>query len=149
MTSMTVTRTIDAPPDRVFAAVSEVGNLPAVVPDVVGIEILSDTGSGVGTRFRETRLMHGKETVTELEVTELVANDRIRMVADSHGTVWDTVFRVRAVGERTELVLTMEARAHGLLPRLLNPVMKGLFKKGLAKHVDAVQEYCERGAPSP
>ena len=40
------------------------------MPDVVKIEMLSDTTSGVGTRFLETRLMRGKEATTELEVTE-------------------------------------------------------------------------------
>ena len=28
--------------------------------------------------------------------------------------------------------------------RLMNPIMKGLFKKGLEKHVDALKAYCER-----
>ena len=150
MSSTTVTRTIDAPQELVFAAVSEVENLPRVVPDIVGIEILGDSDSGVGTRFRETRLMSGKEAVTELEVTEFVENERVRMIADSHGTIWDSVFTVRREAAGTELELRMDANAQKLVPRLLNPVLKGLFKKGLDKHMDAVKDYCERGGqPSP
>ena len=92
MTRTIVARTIDAPVDVVFKAVSEVGNLPNTVPDIVKVEFLSDVKSGVGTRFRETRLMNGKESMTELEVTEFIDNEHVRMVADSHGTVWDSVF---------------------------------------------------------
>lgn len=143
MTQTIVSRTIDAPPELVFAAVSDIENLPAVIPNVVGIEILSESRSGVGTRFLETREMHGKEVVTELEVTECVPGERIRMVADSHGTIWDSVFTVRAAGGRTELVLTMDARAKQLLAGLLNPALKGMIKEGLEKHMDAVKEYCE------
>ena len=38
----------------------------------------------------------------------------------------------------------MEARAHKLLPKLLNPLMKGLYKKGLEKHLNALKIYCEK-----
>ena len=86
MTTTTVTRTIDAPHARVFDAVANVENLPNVVPEVVEIELLSDDAPGVGTRFRETRMMNGKRTRTELEITESIAGERVRMVADSHGT---------------------------------------------------------------
>ena len=143
MTRAIVARTIDAPVDVVFKAVSEVGNLPNTVPDIVKVEFLSDVKSGVGTRFRETRLMNGKESMTELEVTEFIDNEHVRMVADSHGTVWDSVFAVKATGGQTELVLTMDAKAHKLLPKLMNPLVKGLIKKGLEKHMDAVKAYCE------
>ena len=101
-----VTRTIDAPVDVVFEAVSEIGNLPNTVPDIVNVEFLSDVKSGVGTRFRETRLMKGKESTTDLEVTEFIDNEHVRMVADSHGTVWDSVFAVKATRGQTELGIT-------------------------------------------
>lgn len=147
MTRTIVKRSIDAPPDRVFAAVADIPNLTDVNPSVVKIEVLSEKRSGLGTRFRETRLMNGKEAVTELEITEFVPDERIRMVADSHGTIWDTVFTVQAARGRTELELRMDAHAQKLLPKLLNPIFKGLFKKGLDRHMDAVQAYCEGSAP--
>ena len=145
MTRTIVSRTVDAPLDVVFKAVSDIGNLPSTVPDIVKVEFLSDVISGVGTRFRETRLMNGKESTTELEVTEFIDNEHVRMVADSHGTVWDSVFTVKATGGRTELVLSMDAKARKLLPKLMNPLINGLIKKGLDKHMDAVKAYCEGG----
>jgi ribosome-associated toxin RatA of RatAB toxin-antitoxin module len=146
MTRTTVTRTIHAPADVVFRAVSDVANLPSTVPCIVSTELLSETTSGVGTRFRETRDMNGKHHTTDLDVTEYVENERVRMVADSHGTIWDTVFTVRPSGGGTNLEIAMDARAHMLVPRLLNPFMKGLFKKGLDKHIDAVKAYCEQAS---
>ena len=144
MTRTTVNRTINATPAVIFKAVSDINNLPQTVPDIVKVEFLSEVKSGVGTRFRETRLMNGKEARTELEVTEYVENERIRMVADSHGTIWDSIFTVKSAGEHTELTVTMDAKAHKFLPKLMNPLMKGLYKKGLEKHMDAVKTYCEK-----
>jgi len=143
MTTTTVTRSVQAPADRVFAAVAEPESLTEVIPDVVRVMFLTPQHTGRGTRFQETRLMRGKEAMTELEITEHEPPHRVRYVADSHGTVWDTVFAVTSSGEGTEVVLTMEARAHRLLPRLLNPLFKSLIRKGLEKHLDAVKAWCE------
>ena len=144
MTSVSVNRTINAPINKVFNAISNVGNLPDTNPDIVKVEFLSDIKSGLGTKFRETRMMNGKESKTELEVTKFNENSHIRMVADSHGTIWDSVFTVKPIGELTELKLTMDAKAQKLLPKLLNPLLKSLYKKGLEKHIDAVKSFCEK-----
>ncbi|MBT8484413.1 MAG: SRPBCC family protein, partial [Phycisphaerae bacterium] len=122
---------------------SDIPNLPETMPDVVKIEFLTDQRVGLGTKFRETRRMGKREMVTELDVTEFVENDHVRMVADSHGTIWDTLFEVTPTGGGTELTLTMDARAHKLLPRIMNPIMKGFFKKGIEKHLDSLKTHCE------
>ena len=80
MRPISTTRQIDAPIEKVFAAVSDVRNFSEAVPHIVKVEFLTDQKTGVGTRFRETRLMGGKEASTELEVTEYVENDRVRIV---------------------------------------------------------------------
>jgi len=141
MTRFSVTRTIDAPIDLVFQTVSDINHYSKAVPHIVNVEILSDIKLGVGTRFRETRLMNGKEVTTELEVTEFVENDHIRIVADSHGTVWDSIFTVNSADSHTELLLTMDAKAYQFLPKLINPLVKRIIIKGLEKDMDAVKTF--------
>ena len=51
----------------------------------------------------------GREMATGLEVTELVEDQRIHLVAGSHGITWDTVFRVGADGETVVMVMQVEA----------------------------------------
>ena len=86
MTTSVVRRTIKAPRERVFAVVADVRNFKRAVLHIVKVEFLTDREVGLGTRFRETRSRNGKETSTELEVTEYVENERVRLVGDSHGT---------------------------------------------------------------
>lgn len=143
MTRTTVTRRIAAPAERVFAAVSDLEKLPEVVPDIVRVETLSETRSGPGTRFRETRRMGKREASMELEVTECEPPRHLRIVADSHGTVWDSVFTVTEVEGGSELELVMDAKAHKLLPKLLNPIMKGLIRRGVVAQIESVKQYCE------
>jgi hypothetical protein len=143
MVKIIVSRKIKAPIDKIFKAISDIRHLPETNPDIVKIEFVSEVKSGIGTRFIETRLMNGKESRTELEVSELIENEHIRMVADSHGTVWDSIFTIKPIDDQVLLTLSMDAIAHKLLPKLLNPLMKNFYKKGLEKHMDAVQIFCE------
>lgn len=144
MTRFTTTRTIDAPIDLIFKTISNINNYAKAVPHIVKAEILSDIKSGIGTRFRETRLMKGKEATTELEVTEFIENDRIRMVTDSHGAVWDSLFTVKSADGDTHLTLTMDAKAHKLIQKLMIPMIKGMIMEGLEKDMDAVKTHCEK-----
>lgn len=135
---------IEAPAELVFGTISDIRNFAKAVPHIKDVAILSETQSGLGTRFRETRLNNGKEMTTELEVTEFVENDRIRLVADSHGTVWDTLFVVEARDGTTELGVTMEARSYAVLARLTTPLIGGAVQKAIETDMAAVKAYCEQ-----
>jgi uncharacterized membrane protein len=146
MASVTVARSIEAPAGVVFRTVSDINHFSEAVPHIVNVEFLSEVKSGVGTRFRETRVMNGREASTELEVTEYVANDRVRLVSDAGGAVWDTVFTVSASGAETELTMTMDARPHTLAARLAVPFMMRMVKGAVERDMDAVKTFCERPA---
>lgn len=144
MSSMMITRTINAPVDVVFKTVSDIKQFSKAVPHIVKVEFLSDIKSGVGTRFRETRLMKGREAATELEVTEFVVNDRVRLVAESNGTIWDSLFVVKSENGRTLLTMTMEAKTDKLIPKIINFLISGMIKKAVEKDMDAVKAFCEK-----
>lgn len=143
MSQIIIHKTIKAPVELVFRTISDIRNFSKAVPDIVDVEFISGSTYGVGTRFRETRMMYGKEATEELKVTELVENDRIRIVADSHGIVWDSLFTVKEVGGETELTLVMAMTPHKLMARIMTLFMKGSMEKALSKDMDAVKSYCE------
>ena len=148
MTRTRIARTIDAPVEVVFEAVADASNFSKAVPDIARVEFLGESRVGVGTRFRETRVMRGREASTALEVTEYVRNERVRLVADAGGTVWDSLFTVVGVGEggrRTRLELVMEARPYRLMARLLVPLMRRVVAKAVGGDMDAVKGWCEGG----
>jgi carbon monoxide dehydrogenase subunit G len=144
MKPITTARTIDAPLDEVFHVVADIAHFSQAVPQITKVEFLTDQRSGIGTRFRETRLMSGREQQVELEVTEYVPSDRVRLVADAGGTIWDTLFTVTPAGAQTKLAMAMEARAYRLLAKIMNPLIRRMVVKGVERDMDAVKEYCER-----
>ena len=145
MTRTELSRTIDAPLDLVFSTVADIANYSKAVPHIVNVEFLSEVRAGVGTRFRETRVMGGRKATADLHVTEFVANERVRLVSDEGGTVWDTVFSVSPVadGRATRLDMVMDARPHRLMARLMVPLMKNVVARAIAADLDAVKSYAE------
>lgn len=143
MSQTGVSRVIDAPVEHVFDTVAHIENFSKAVPHITDVEFLSEQRRGVGTRFRETRVLRGRQASTELEVTEYVENERIRLVADEGGSIWDSTFTVTPDGEGTKLSLVMEARPHTLVARILNPLTKGIIRKSIEGDMDAVKAFCE------
>jgi hypothetical protein len=144
MSTITVTKSIKAPIELVFKTISDIRNFSKAVDDIINVEFLTSQEYGVGTKFKETRNMNGRETSTELVVTELKENEYIRLVSDAGGTIWDSVFKVKEKDGETELSLVMEAKPYKFLAKLITPFLKGMMKKALDKDLEATKNFCER-----
>ena len=146
---VTVQRTMTCSAERAFEAVTDFDVMPQISSDVLRYDFVDDPPMHLNMKFSETRKMGKDELVTHLQVTEYTKDSsqpHARMVADTHGTIWDTTFDV-VPGEKdgdVVLVIAMHARAHQLLPKLLNPIMQVLFRFGLNSHIDQVKVWCEK-----
>ena len=143
MTRTSISISVDAPIKKVFAAVADVDTFTQRAEAIVHVELLSEQRSGVGTRFRETRMMKGRESQTELEVTEYVENESVRMVADQGGTIWDTIFVVQQLDSKTRIDMTMDAKPYSLAAKLTTPLIKGMVAKFIRKDMEDLKAWCE------
>ena len=145
MPTVSVSREIAAPVEKVFTTVASISEFQKAIPHIISVEILSDVKEGVGTKFKETREMRGKEASTVLEVTEHVPNEHVRIVSDAGGSIWDTVFTTKSQGDGTLLTMVMEARPHKLLAKIFTPLVMKTISGAVARDMDAVKAYCEGG----
>jgi len=141
-----VTRQIQAPIELVFSRISDIERFAEVNEHIVEIEFLTEQRSGVGTRFKETREMNGRRSTTTLELTEYVENDRVRLVADQGGAIWDTVMSVTEKDGATELRMVMDARPYKLMARIVTPLIKGMVTRAVVADMDGLKTNCEKGA---
>lgn len=144
MKTIIVTKNINAPVEKVFNTVAHIEEFSKTVSNVVKVEFLTEQKTGAGTRFRETRLMRGKEASTELQVTEYVKNEKVRLVAKNMGTVWDTTFSVKQENGGTTLTMSMDAKSTNFFAGLMNSMIRGMIAKEVEKDMDAVKVYCEK-----
>ncbi len=144
MSRQAITKEIAAPVPAVFAVLSNAEQFAAALPHVVRTEFVSEQRSGLGTVFRETRSLRGREMTFELQVTEYETDRKVRMVTESHGTVWDTLFEVEPDGEHTRLIVSSDAISERLLPKIRNWLFRGMMAKAVANDLDLLKAYVER-----
>lgn len=132
---ITVSRDIAAPPASVWEVITNVDRYADVLSGVQRVERLDDgTGFGVGTRWRETRTMFGREATEEMEVAAVDPGTGYTVVADSRGTVYTSGFHLEDAGEgRSRLTMTFGAAPSGLVAKVLSATVGRLFVRTTRK----------------
>lgn len=104
-----VEREIAAPPQTVWEVVTDLDHAAETLSGVTRIEVLTDGPYAVGTRWRETRRMMGKEETQELQVTEVDAPRRTTVEAESDGVHYVSTLTVTPTASGTHLLMTFAA----------------------------------------
>ncbi|MCT7353265.1 SRPBCC family protein [Streptomyces sp. 15-116A] len=147
--SVAVERRIAAPRDRVWDALTDLQGMERVLKGVTKVEVLTEGPFDVGTRWRETRRMFGKEATEEMWVTACTPAERYVVEAESHGMHYVSEWDLRADGPAATTVrmtFTGEPTGRqGLLARLLAGLGRGAVRKTIAKDLDDVATSVERG----
>lgn len=126
-----------------WEALTDLGDMPQVLSGVTHVEVLTAGVFGVGTRWRETRRMFGKEATEEMWVTASEPPERYVVEAESHGTHYISEWQLRAEGpSATTVRMTFTGVASGgvtgLLAKILGGVGARAVSKAVAKDLDDV-----------
>lgn len=143
---MTIHETVDAPVETVFDVFADFRKAADRVDGIERIELLTDGPVGLGTRFRETRIMFGRESTEEMEITQFEQNEKYAVEADSCGAHFQTVFRFQPNGRRTAVEMEMRTRVTSLFAKLMWPLeflMAGSMKKMILSDIHQLKQHCE------
>lgn len=131
MSSLTISKHIAAPVDRVFAVFTDVANMAEHIDGIERVEMLSDGPVGVGTRFRETRIMFKREATEELEFTAFKPNASYEVGCESCGCSYNTTFTFTPAGDGTDVTLDLQCRPLTFMAKLMSPI--GILFAGTMK----------------
>jgi uncharacterized protein YndB with AHSA1/START domain len=139
---------IGASPERVFAAMGDMDEWPRWMQGLVRVEKLTAGPFGVGTAWRETRKMFGREASEHFEVTSFEPAGRLALRVDgSKGSSGQGEYRFdyRLVpdGAGTRLRMTAVVDMPGWFARVLGRVFAGAFRKACEKDLSAMKAYLE------
>ena len=149
--SKTVSSTfVAAPIDRVFAVYSNIPNAAERIPDIQKIEMLSEGPVGVGTRWRETRIMFKKEATEEMWISSFDPPRSYTVEAESHGMRYDTRFDFEEADGGTRVTWTFVGTPLTLGAKIMAPIfgllMSGMLRKCMQRDLDALRTVCEDSA---
>jgi carbon monoxide dehydrogenase subunit G len=148
---MTLREEIAAPPDRVFEVLTDLDGASRWMPNFVRIEKLTPGPLRVGSQWRETRKMFGKESTEQFEVTGLERDRSFELFIDgTKGTSKRGQFRFRydlsPQNGGTVLTLSGEIGGIGIVLELLGRLFAGMCKKAFAKDLAAMKRHIETAA---
>lgn len=146
MPSITVSRTIQAPAEAVFDTTTNIHAWADIVPAIDKIEPLTDGPAALGTRFRETRIMFGREATEEMEFLEWERPNRYVLGAESHGCRYRTTFTLTPDQGGTKLEMHFAGEPQTFMAKIMTVLMKPMMKKMgdmCAKDLDAMKAHIE------
>jgi carbon monoxide dehydrogenase subunit G len=153
MSKMKLSIGIDAAPEAVFDMIADIENSAERIEGIQKIEMLTEGPVGVGTKWRETRLMMKKEAVEEMEISAFERPTHYTVYCDSCGCDMDWTMRVEPSGDGSTLALDMTSKARTLTAKLMAPLgwlMSGMMKKCVVKDLENIKAYIEKaGARTP
>ena len=147
---------IDAPPARVFSVATDLSAFPKWMPNFVGVELIrpaddqTEGDVGVGTQFKETRKMYGRDSTEHFEFTAFEPPTGFTLYVDgSKGTTGKGEFRFvhtlqsKDDGAATQFSLDGEIGGLSKIAEFFGRLFMGSMKKAIAGDLAALKAYIE------
>ncbi len=129
MSEVQLKQQIQAPIETVFDRASDFPNAASTITSIVKVEMLSDGPVAVGSRFRETRVMFGREATEEMEVKTFERPRRYVLEATSHGSHYLTTFNFREKGGGTEMEMNFQATPLSFFAKVMGFFLNKMMMK--------------------
>lgn len=153
---------IDSPPDRVFAVSTDLDAFARWMPNFVGVQLIrpandqSEGEIGVGTQFKETRKMYGRDSTEHFEFTSYDPPSGFVLEVDgAKGTTGKGIFtfahtlRPLDDGAATEFALAGEIGGMSKIAELFGRLFMGSMKKAIAADLASLKTYIEQLPEEP
>jgi hypothetical protein len=146
MPSFTLCKQIAAPPAAVFALFSDLEHAAGRIKAITKLELVTPGPVGVGTRFRETRKMFGKDCTEEMQITAFDPGHCYEVTAQSCGAEFRTLFHFEPEGTGTRVDAEFRSRSRSWFAKLMVPLawlMMGTMKKCIDQDLEDLRKVAE------
>ena len=114
---------INASPERVFAASTDVERWPETISAITKTEVLTDGPVGAGTTFRETRVMFGKEASEVMTFARFEPPRGYTLTAESHGCRYETTFTFTPEAGGTRVDMNFRGEPQTFVSKIMAAVL--------------------------
>jgi len=150
MAQFTLNKYIEAPREVVFDAALDLHSASKNIRGIEKLEVLSEGPIGLGTRFRETRIMFKKEATEVMEITVFERPSRYAFKAESHGCKYLTNYDLVQEGAGTKLVMVFTAEPQTFFGKVMAIVFSFMVKscmREMEKDLDDLKAVIEGRTP--
>jgi uncharacterized membrane protein len=140
---------INAKTETVFDVISDIENSPDRIEWYENVEMLTDGPVGVGTKWRETRVMNDRQSFEDWELTEFDRPNYFSAYCDSQGYDVNYTMSVQPEGGSSKLSINMTTKPRTIIGKLMTPLewmMAGMMRKIVFKDLESLKAYIERNS---
>jgi hypothetical protein len=126
----------------VFAFIGDPTTGAEILENTLSCEKITPGPIGVGTRFRETRLMNGQKAESEVVISAYEPNHLVTLSNETEGVTTHYHYYMSEKGQGTQVRWVCELQAKGLRKVLL-PIVSGILKKEDGDHLEKTKAVLE------
>jgi carbon monoxide dehydrogenase subunit G len=138
---------VAAPPRAVFDLFTDLEHMSERISGIEKITILTDGPVGLGTRWRETRVIMKKSATEELDITAFEPGRSFEVSCESCGARYLSVHRFEPEDGGTRFEFEMRVTPVSLAAKVLSPVtgllMGPMMRKCIEKDFDEMRVVAE------
>ena len=145
--TITVSEEINAPRDRIWNVITDIDGWADTISGIVSIEVISRPESGVvGLKWREKRVLFGKEAVETMWISAAEPNRWYETTTESHGAIYSTRMSLDESNGKISLAMTFAAKPTTIAARLMSLMsfmFNGTMRKMMQKDLTDVRRIAE------
>lgn len=140
---------IERPKEIIWSAITDIENCSNMLSSIIDLNILNQPANGlVGLKWKETRLMFGKQASETMWITASITNEYYCTRAENHGSVYITKLSLSETGSKSILAMAFTAEAQSRFIKIVSACMgifiKSSMKKALYKDLEDIKKYVEQ-----
>ena len=139
---------IEKPLEDVWKAIIDFKNCSNYIESIVKLEIINEPKDTlIGFKWKETRVMFGKEATETMWITDYVENEYYQTRAESHGSIYISRLSIEREEKHTKLTMSFSAEAQTFFVKIFSLcmgfVIKSSMKKALIKDLNDIKTHVE------
>ncbi len=139
---------IKASKENVWNAITDIEGATQRISCIKKIEILNKPTEGlIGLKWKETRLMFGKESTETMWITEATEFKNYNTQAENCGCIYKSYVKMEEVEGGIELSMSFESIPKTITAKIMSPLMflmGGMIKKAFLKDINEIKKSLEK-----
>jgi uncharacterized membrane protein len=145
--TITVSEEINAPRERIWNIITDIDTWADTIAGIVSIEVINRPETGiVGLKWKEKRVLFGREAVETMWITAAEPNSWYETKAENHGAIYSTRLSLDDSSGRVVLTMAFSAKATTIASKLMSVMsfmFNGTMRKMLQKDLTDIRRVAE------
>lgn len=124
---------INSTKENVWNIITDIENSVNVISGIIKIEIINPTDNLIGLKWKETRVMFGKEADEVMWITHAKKNEYYQTRAESHGSIYISRLSITKEIDSVDLEMSFESQGSSFMTKIMNGLFGGVLKKSMKK----------------